>query len=105
MCGINSANWVFVSALYLLFRWPEIETVDSVAPHSIVFFSKHDGRDVFLPIFRRSLAWLDTNRLAMIILILVKGLTNGRFLLRTIRASVFSRKQKEYVDAARVMGN
>jgi len=43
-------------------------------------------------------------QLAMVILILVIGLSEWPLFARTIRASVLAEKQQEYVDAARIMG-
>ncbi|MBJ7538883.1 ABC transporter permease [Marinomonas transparens] len=59
---------------------------------------------VFLAIFQSLFGIAMYQQLAMIILILVIGLTEWPLFARTIRASVLAEKQKEYVDAARVMG-
>ncbi|ETX10320.1 ABC transporter permease [Marinomonas ushuaiensis DSM 15871] len=59
---------------------------------------------VFLAIFQSLFGIAMYQQLAMVILILVIGLTEWPLFARTIRASVLAEKQKEYVDAARVMG-
>ncbi|RBP85834.1 ABC transporter permease [Marinomonas rhizomae] len=59
---------------------------------------------VFLAIFQSLFGMARYQQLAMVILILVIGLTEWPLFARTIRASVLAEKQKEYVDAARVMG-
>lgn len=59
---------------------------------------------VFLAIFQSVFGIAMYQQLAMVILILVIGLTEWPLFARTIRASVLAEKQKEYVDAARVMG-
>lgn len=59
---------------------------------------------VFLAIFQALFGMDLYQQLAMIMLILVIGLAEWPLFARTIRASVLSEKQKEYVDAARIMG-
>ncbi|MCB5160623.1 ABC transporter permease [Marinomonas algarum] len=59
---------------------------------------------VFLAIFQSMFGMAYFQQFAMIILILVIGLTEWPLFARTIRASVLAEKQKEYVDAARIMG-
>ncbi|MCW8356457.1 MAG: ABC transporter permease [Marinomonas sp.] len=59
---------------------------------------------VFLAIFQSLFGMARYQQLAMVILILVIGLTEWPLFARTIRASVLAEKQQEYVDAARVMG-
>lgn len=59
---------------------------------------------VFLAIFQSVFGVALYQQLAMVILILVIGLTEWPLFARTIRASVLAERQKEYVDAARVMG-
>lgn len=44
------------------------------------------------------------NQWAMVILILIIGLAEWPQIARTVRASVLAEKEKEYVDAAKVMG-
>ncbi len=44
------------------------------------------------------------NKWAMVILILIIGLAEWPQIARTVRASVLAEKEKEYVDAAKVMG-
>jgi peptide/nickel transport system permease protein len=44
------------------------------------------------------------NQWAMIILILIIGLAEWPQIARTVRSSVLAEKEKEYVDAAKVMG-
>ncbi|MBD5771555.1 ABC transporter permease [Marinomonas colpomeniae] len=59
---------------------------------------------VFLAIFQSLFGIAMYQQLAMVILILVIGLTEWPLFARTVRASVLAEKQQEYVDAARVMG-
>ena len=59
---------------------------------------------VFLAIFQSLFGVAMYQQLAMVMLILVIGLTEWPLFARTIRASVLAERQKEYVDAARVMG-
>ncbi|RBO83831.1 ABC transporter permease [Marinomonas aquiplantarum] len=59
---------------------------------------------VFLAVFQSIFGVAMYQQLAMLVLILVIGLTEWPLFARTIRASVLAEKQKEYVDAARVMG-
>ncbi|TYL48312.1 ABC transporter permease [Marinomonas sp. IMCC 4694] len=59
---------------------------------------------IFLAIFQSVFGMAYFQQFAMVILILVIGLTEWPLFARTIRASVLAEKQKEYVDAARVMG-
>ncbi|ADZ92086.1 ABC transporter permease [Marinomonas mediterranea] len=59
---------------------------------------------VFLAIFQATFGVDTYEDLAMLMLILVIGLAEWPLFARTIRASVLAEKQKEYIDAARVMG-
>jgi peptide/nickel transport system permease protein len=59
---------------------------------------------VFLAIFQTLFGSDYYQQLAMVMIILVIGLAEWPLFARTIRASVLAEKQKEYVDAARVMG-
>jgi peptide/nickel transport system permease protein len=59
---------------------------------------------VFLAIFQALFGMAMYQQLAMLMLILVIGLAEWPLFARTIRASVLAEKQKEYVDAARIMG-
>lgn len=59
---------------------------------------------VFLAVFQSLFGMALYQQFAMIILILVIGLSEWPLFARTIRASVLAEKQQEYVDAARVMG-
>ena len=59
---------------------------------------------VFLAIFQSIFGIAMYQQLAMVILILVIGLSEWPLFARTVRASVLAEKQQEYVDAARVMG-
>ena len=59
---------------------------------------------IVLAIFQASFGAELYQELAMIMLILVIGIAEWPQYARTIRASVLAEKEKEYVDAARVMG-
>jgi len=59
---------------------------------------------VFLAIFQTLFGVELYQQLAMLMLILVIGLAEWPIFARTVRASVLAEKQKEYVDAARIMG-
>lgn len=59
---------------------------------------------IVLAIFQASFGAELYSELAMIMLILVIGIAEWPQYARTIRASVLAEKEKEYVDAARVMG-
>ncbi len=59
---------------------------------------------IFLAIVQSLFGLAVYQQLAMVILILVIGLSEWPLFARTIRASVLAEKQQEYVDAARVMG-
>ncbi|PID45528.1 MAG: ABC transporter permease [Proteobacteria bacterium] len=59
---------------------------------------------IVLAIFQASFGSELYQELAMIMLILVIGIAEWPQYARTIRASVLAEKEKEYVDAARVMG-
>ncbi|TDO98865.1 ABC transporter permease [Marinomonas balearica] len=59
---------------------------------------------VFLALFQTAFGINVYEDLAMFMLILVIGLAEWPLFARTVRASVLAEKQKEYVDAARIMG-
>ncbi len=59
---------------------------------------------IVLAIFQASFGAELYSELAMVMLILVIGIAEWPQYARTIRASVLAEKEKEYVDAARVMG-
>ncbi|NKB64168.1 MAG: ABC transporter permease subunit [Gammaproteobacteria bacterium] len=59
---------------------------------------------VMLAIFQASFGAELYRQLAMVMLILVIGIAEWPQYARTIRASVLAEKEKEYVDAARVIG-
>ena len=59
---------------------------------------------IMLAIFQASFGAELYQKLAMIMLILVIGIAEWPQYARTIRASVLAEKEKEYVDAARVIG-
>ena len=59
---------------------------------------------VFLAVFQSLFGIAYYQEYAMVILILVLGLAEWPIFARTVRASVLSEKQKEYVDAAYLMG-
>lgn len=59
---------------------------------------------IVLAVFQASFDSELYNRLAMLMLILVIGIAEWPQYARTIRASVLAEKNKEYVEAARVMG-
>lgn len=59
---------------------------------------------VVLAIFQAIFGMALYQQLAMVMLILVIGLAEWPLFARTVRASVLAEKQKEYVDAARIMG-
>lgn len=59
---------------------------------------------VFLAIFQALFGMQLYQQLAMLMLILIIGLAEWPIFARTVRASVLAEKQKEYVDAARIMG-
>lgn len=59
---------------------------------------------IVLAIFQASFGAELYQELAMIMLILVIGIAEWPQYARTIRASVLAEKEKEYIDAARVMG-
>ena len=59
---------------------------------------------IVLAVFQAAFGTELYQRLAMVMLILVIGIAEWPQYARTIRASVLAEKEKEYVDAARVMG-
>ncbi len=59
---------------------------------------------IFLAVFQASFGTELYQELAMIMLILVIGIAEWPQYARTVRASVLAEKEKEYVDAARVIG-
>lgn len=59
---------------------------------------------IVLAVFQAAFGTELYQKLAMIMLILVIGIAEWPQYARTIRASVLAEKEKEYVDAARVMG-
>ena len=59
---------------------------------------------IVLAVFQASFGAELYSELAMVMLILVIGIAEWPQYARTIRASVLAEKEKEYVDAARVMG-
>ncbi len=59
---------------------------------------------IVLAVFQASFGTELYNKLAMIMLILVIGIAEWPQYARTIRASVLAEKEKEYVQASRVMG-
>ncbi|RVU85698.1 ABC transporter permease [Leucothrix sargassi] len=59
---------------------------------------------IVLAVFQAAFGTELYQRLAMLMLILVIGIAEWPQYARTIRASVLAEKEKEYVDAARVMG-
>ena len=59
---------------------------------------------IVLAVFQAAFGTELYQQLAMIMLILVIGIAEWPQYARTIRASVLAEKEKEYVDAARVMG-
>lgn len=59
---------------------------------------------VVLAVFQASFGTELYQQLAMLMLILVIGIAEWPQYARTIRASVLAEKEKEYIDAARVMG-
>lgn len=59
---------------------------------------------VVLAVFQATFGTQLYQQLAMVMLILVIGIAEWPQYARTVRASVLAEKEKEYVDAARVMG-
>ncbi len=59
---------------------------------------------IFLAVFQASFGTELYQELAMFMLILVIGIAEWPQYARTVRASVLAEKEKEYVDAARVIG-
>ena len=59
---------------------------------------------VVLAIFQTMFGNAAYQQLAMLMLILVLGIAEWPIFARTVRACVFAEKEKEYVDAARILG-
>ncbi|WP_073580035.1 ABC transporter permease [Vibrio quintilis] len=59
---------------------------------------------IVLALFQAAFGSAAYQQLAMLMLILVIGLAEWPVFARTVRASVLAEKEKEYVDAARVLG-
>lgn len=59
---------------------------------------------IVMAVFQAMFGMALYQNLAMIMLILVIGLAEWPLFARTVRASVLAEKQKEYIDAARIMG-
>jgi len=59
---------------------------------------------IVMALFQAIFGMASYQHLAMYMLILVIGLAEWPLFARTVRASVLSEKQKEYIDAARIMG-
>lgn len=59
---------------------------------------------VVLAVFQTLFGSAVYQQLAMLMLILVLGIAEWPIFARTVRACVFAEKEKEYVDAARVLG-
>ncbi|MFT2109546.1 ABC transporter permease [Marinomonas sp. 2405UD68-3] len=59
---------------------------------------------IVMALFQTIFGIASYQHLAMYILILVIGLAEWPLFARTVRASVLAEKQKEYIDAARIMG-